>query len=292
MGVPHLNHIVLNTTLIFTYRNHDDLLVNNHEAPFEGSLERGYRGLMFDVCKCANENGEKEITFCHTACGIGPRDPTEVFQNVNKFLNNNPTEFIVFNFEMSRGEDPPSQAELWALMNPIEGFRKKSYNHPGGQWPTARELIANDKRIILFQHNGFYLCHTGNEAECHPKIENYFDYVLENDWSYRDVQTISDSSKSCAGHRGQNGLQEFYSLNNFVTTLLGPSKSSADIINEKDFLLKRLDDCKQVTGMDTNFVNIDFWQRGDTPEVAQIVNAERARRRKRYFNRFLEWIQG
>lgn len=272
--------------------NHDDLLINNHDAPFEGSLERGYRGLMFDVCKCDDGSGNMEIVFCHTACGIGPRDPTEVFTNVDKFLDDNPTEFIIFNFEMSRGDNPPKQSELWDLMKPIDGFKRKTYNHVGDVWPTARELIELDKRIILFQHNGWYLCHEGDEVDCAPRIENFFEYAVENDWSYRDVQSISDSSTSCPGTRGLNGNKQFYSLNNFVTTLIGPSKSSADIINQKEYVLKRLDDCKKTTGYDANFVNIDFWQRGDVPEVAQIVNAERARRRKRYLNRFLRWIQG
>ncbi len=92
-----------------------------------------------------------------------------------------------------------------------------------------------------------------------------------------------DTSKSCVGTRGVLGKKDFYSLNNFVTTGMGPSTASADVINEKDFILQRLEDCREETGMDANFVNIDFWQRGDTPEVAQIVNAERAsmRRRKR-----------
>ncbi len=276
------------------HRNHDSLLVNNHEAPFEGSLDRGYRGLMIDVCKCNDGNGNMQIEFCHSYCGIGPRDPTEVFHNVNKFLDDNPTEFLIFNFEMSTSEDdePPSQADLWELMKPIEGFRRKTYDHSGGQWPTARELIETNKRIILFQHNGDD-CPTGNEANCAPRIENFFDYAMENEWDFGTADAVSDTSKSCAGKRGLNSKKQFYSLNNFVTTELGPWKPAADKINEKDFILQRLEDCKKETGMDANFVNIDFWQRGDTPEVAQIVNAERAaRRRRRFMDRLLDWIQG
>uniref|UniRef100_A0A7S3Q815 Phosphatidylinositol-specific phospholipase C X domain-containing protein n=2 Tax=Chaetoceros debilis TaxID=122233 RepID=A0A7S3Q815_9STRA len=272
--------------------NHDDLLVNNHDAPFEGSLDAGYRSLMFDVCRCDDNNGNAEIVFCHASCGIGERNPTEVFENVDKFLNDNPNEFIIFNFEMNRPDvNPPQQAELWDIVAKIDSFKKKIYNHSGNEWPTGRETIESGKRVFFFQHNGWYLCNTGNEAECNQRIENFHDYAIETDWAFGDIEEIENTATSCIGTRGELGSKDFYAINNFVTTFIGPSKFQAETLNSKDFALKRIEDCKSVTNLDANFLNVDFWQRGDIPEVAQIINIQRGQKNKRSLRRFLRWIR-
>jgi|EP00979_Chaetoceros_neogracilis_P017450 hypothetical protein len=193
--------------------NHDDILVPNHEAALEGALEVGYRGLMLDVCLCPNEEDEMEITFCHSICGVGPRDPSEVFSNINQFLTDNPTEVIVINFEMSSGD--PTPAEIWDVMKTNEGLRQKAYNHDGGAWPTMSGLLAEGKQLVVFEHNHPEDCVDPSKPGCVARIEPWFTYVVETEFDFNNVAAIESYSSSCAENRGVLGLKDFYAVNHF-----------------------------------------------------------------------------
>ncbi len=253
--------------------NHDDLLVSNNEAPLEEALDAGYRGLMIDVCLCNDGNGNFVVEFCHLLCGIGKRDPTEVFTNIEAFLTRNPTEVVMINFEMSHGA--PTGSMLWALADAVPGLRQKTYIHRQGRIPIMRNLLASGRQLILFKHNGNN-CNEENAVGCTPRIAEYFNTVVENNYSFKDVDAIRDSASSCWPIRGTEGRKDFYSVNNFVTTTLGPSKLAANIINQEAFLKQRIVDCQAVTGYEPNIMAVDFWQRGDLPKVVQEVNILRA----------------
>jgi len=187
--------------------NHDDVLIPNNEAPLEGALEAGYRGLQLDVCKCANAKTKTmEITFCHGVCGVGPRD-------LNTFLTDNPSELIIINFEMSVGDATPE--EMWEIMKTDNGIRRKTYNHAGGDWPTMGELLADGKQLILFEHNHIENCSDPTNPGCSPRIETFFNHAVETTWEFSNVDEINDYERSCAEDRGSGGHKYFYSINHF-----------------------------------------------------------------------------
>jgi len=294
--------------------NHDDILIPNNEAPLEGALEAGYRGLLLDVCKCPNaETNTMEITFCHGVCGVGPRDLTEVFTNINTFLTDNPSELIIVNFEMSVGDATPE--EVWEIMKTDNGVRQKTYNHAGGDWPTMGELLADGKQLILFEHNHNENCSDPTNPGCSPRIETFFNHAVETTWVFSNVEEINDYDRSCAEDRGSGGLKYFYSINHFgkeemfvpnceclqkhlsnlcisslVTATFGPSKSSADVLNEIDSINNRVTACEKITKNKVSIFSVDFWQRGHLPEVAQTINKSRGKRRRNKRSRFLQWM--
>lgn len=259
--------------------NHDDVLLANHEAPLEQSLEAGYRGLMLDVCWCNDGTGNLELQFCHMICGVGYRDPLEVFSNIGTFLDNNPTEVIFINFEISHGSPLPTL--IWEVMK-TAGLRSKTYLHDGSNFPTMRNLLLDGRQLIVSKHRGFDCTDTSAEG-CTGRIFEYFTEVIETQYSFNDVEAIEDTSKSCPGYRGVGYAERFYSINNFVTSTLGPSEIAADIVNRKAFIEKRLQDCEAISGYVTNFVSVDFWQRGDLAQVTQEVNIARAKQRRSWF---------
>ena len=55
-----------------------------------------------------------------------------------------------------------------------------------------------------------------------------------------------------------------------------PSKALSEEVNEKEYFLKRLQDCEGVTSLIPNIVNVDFWSTGDVLEVVNEVNQARA----------------
>lgn len=271
--------------------NHDKILLPNHEAPLEEALQAGYRGLMLDACLCPDViTGELVLEFCHSVCNIGKRDPTEVFTNINTFLEENPTEVIFINFEISSGS--PSPALIWEHVK-AAGLQKKAHILGQSNFPTLGNMVANGKQLILAKHRGMDCTDTSVEG-CTPRIFEYFNQVVENHYDFDNVAAIEDSANSCIPFRGQDGTKKFYSINNFVTAHFGPSKVDADIVNEKSFLEKRIEDCKTVTGYDANIVSVDFWQRGDLPRVTQEINIARAASRRslirKTIDKALDWF--
>ncbi|GFH55327.1 hypothetical protein CTEN210_11803 [Chaetoceros tenuissimus] len=268
--------------------NHDHLLVPNHEAPLEQALEAGYRGLMLDVCKCPTSDTTFEITFCHSLCGVGPRDPTEVFANLNTFLNQNPTEIVMINFEMSVGD--PTPQEIWDVLRENTGLRQKTYNHLETEkdWPTLGNLLSDNKQLIVFEHNHDSDCVNPNNPGCNARVEPWFTYAVETEFDFDDVDAVNFYDTSCVFKRGAGGRKEIFQINHFVTATFGPSKSSADELNTYENIQARVEACERITKHPVGSVAIDFWQRGDTVEFTQTLNAERGKRR----NRLLSWIFG
>ncbi len=254
--------------------NHDDVLLPNHKAPLEQALEAGYRGLMLDVCWCTDPNNlpAKRLEFCHGVCGFGRREVDEVFTNIKTFLDENPSEVIFLNFEISSGN--PTPLKIWDAVRRA-GLRQNSYIHRGGAFPTMRDLLLTGKQLILAKHNGND-CSDTSTPGCTPRIFEYFNEVIENYYDFQNVDAIEDSNSFCAPFRGIEGSKRFYSINNFVTATLGPSEKAAEVINQKAFLEQLIKDCKSVTGYNANIINVDFWQQGDLPRVVQETNIARA----------------
>lgn len=77
-------------------------------------------------------------------------------QNVNSFLDSNPTEVIVFIYQVNSAVDQPVDLNaFYNQMTLVDGFLDKLYVHPGTNtsWPTLGELTdptvnkVSEKRI-------------------------------------------------------------------------------------------------------------------------------------------------
>lgn len=271
--------------------NHDDLLGNNR-APLEDALAAGYRGLLLDVCSCPNEDDTAlEIVFCHGFCAVGRRSFEEVFTNINTFLDNNPTETIMINFEISVGDPPPTPSEIWTdIIKYTTALKTKTYIHGSKtEFPTMRELQAAGRQLILFKHNGINCYDTGSNG-CIGRILEFHKYAQETDYDFSSVEEIETYSVSCPGTRGTSSTNDFYAINHFVTKWHGPSLDSAQKINTKSAVQARIAACERRTKLDVNVVAIDFWQEGGLLQVAQEINQARAKRRRSLTQRILGWI--
>ena len=242
---------------------------SNHEAPLEEALEAGFRAFYLDVCICKGE-----IVFCHGTCfWVGTQDPTEVFENVVQFLDNNPSEIVIFNFEISHGSPTPIQ--LWNVMKNVNGLEEKSYVHGGGNWPKLKNLLQDGKQIISLKHNGGN-CLDTRYSGCTPYIQEFFKYTVGTKYHFEKISEIQNVQNSCVGERGTAYQKRFYAINNFVTNSFpGPTEDAAIVLNEKSFVEKRIADCESVMGRDANFVAVDFWQNGELPKIAKKINNDR-----------------
>lgn len=247
----------------------------NHQSPLEEALEAGYRGLNLDICNCGGK-----LVFCHGFCAIAPRDIVDVMQNVNTFLDRNPTETIVFIYQVD--DDADQEVDLnqfYDQMLLVDGLMDKLYVHdsPDSAWPTLRQLTepAFNKRIIMFHYNGPN-CNANPEA-CPDGLHQYYTYASDNDWSNSDVESIEDRVNSC--ELKFNGINNnvFVGLNNFVSP---PSRKSAQTLNAYAAASDYVDTCTEVLQTDINFLLVDYWSEGDLPRFTQDHNAARALRQQ------------
>lgn len=247
----------------------------NHRSPLEEALEAGYRGLNLDICNCGGE-----LIFCHGICALGPRDVVEVMQNVNEFLDKNPTETIVFIYQVDNGAD--QMVDLNAFYDKlllVDGLVEKMYVHEGRDtpWPTLRQLTtpAFNKRIIMFHYNGPN-CNI-DPGGCPDGLHLYYNYASDNDWDHPDAASIADRSTSCQLVKNGINSRTFVGLNNFVSP---PKRSAAKEVNEYAAAKDYINDCMRQLGEDINFVLVDFWSEGDLLRVTQEHNAKRALQRR------------
>ena len=153
---------------------------SNHKAPLEEALEAGFRAFYLDVCICHGE-----VVFCHGNCyWAGEQDPVETISNIVSFLKENPTELIIFNFEMSHGNPTPLQ--LVSLLHKVNGFKSRTYVHRGGYWPTLGSLLQDGKQIISFKHNGINCVSTSNSG-CTPYIQEFFKFTVGTRYDFDNI---------------------------------------------------------------------------------------------------------
>ena len=177
---------------------------------------------------------------------------------------------MVINVQISVGN--PTPTELWNEMVSA-GIKKKVFKYDGGAWPTLQTLIDDEKRLLAFHHNGPD-CSVSSSG-CHARIPPFFDYAHETNWSFDSKNDLNNYSISCPATRGNSGTKEYYSINHFITEFYGPSPNQAPEVNSKESLENKLAGCKQQTGDDANFLNIDFWHKGDLLEVTHSENKYR-----------------
>jgi hypothetical protein len=124
------------------------VLLNNHNFPLEQALVAGYRGLNLDVCNCGGT-----LNFCHGLCSVGTRSIEEVITNVNQFLDENPSETVIFLFQINSDVDQAvSMLDFSNILQQAAGgqFKNKIYQHSGlnATWPTLGQLRnPSDNRV-------------------------------------------------------------------------------------------------------------------------------------------------
>jgi hypothetical protein len=85
----------------------------------------------------------------------------EVMDNVNTFLDENPTEVIVFIYQVNNDVDLTVDLNaFYSQLTQVDGFVDKMYVHGGTNvtWPTLRELKNTNKVCILFNNLRYRLC--------------------------------------------------------------------------------------------------------------------------------------
>jgi hypothetical protein len=211
-------------------------------------LEDGVRGFMLDVHPAADGTP----LLCHGFCNLGSRPLVDGLTDLRLFLECHPTEVLTIIFESNVPET--------AIANAFEASGLLRLVHPqaaSAPWPTLRELIEADERMIVFTADG--------DASLDWHLYSY-DYAWENPYAAETPAELS-----CAEDRGQRSAP-LWIFNHFLTAPFA-SPELSEMINHDPFFTERITACRADAGDDLpNFVTVDFYDIGDVVSIVESLN--------------------
>lgn len=195
------NITTLGTHDSFAFSENPFALSRTQEVGILAQLELGARLLQ---AQGRMKNGV--LHFCHTSCILFDGGSVEDYLlTVKAFLEKNPNEVVTFVFT---NPEEHSVDEVWRPIFESTGIANMSYIPPQpvmsrDDWPTLRELITADKRILLFIDKGA-------DNRTHPERE----YILPQfKMMWEDPYNPTDASFPCSVDRTQGPLPPTDQLN-------------------------------------------------------------------------------
>lgn len=189
--------------------------------------------------------------FCHQLCALGFSSALEGLNEVRAFLEQNPREVL---FIVIQDEITASDTDL--VINQA-GLSPYIYTHPEGQpWPTLRELIDSNQRLIIMAEN---------EGPPPDWYTNVWNSTEETPYTF-----IFKEDFSCEPNRGGTD-KPFFLLNHWIQRG-APNRVDAAIVNDYDFLLARARQCETERGKMPNFIAVNWYSQGDLINVVDTLN--------------------
>jgi hypothetical protein len=201
--------------------------------------------------------GEQGTYFCHIVCELGAIPMTGTLTDVREFLDTHPDEFLIMVIE-----DYIDPEDVEAAFKD-SGLVRYAYVHERDTaFPTMRELIESDKRILVMAEND-------NGGGSIPWYHDGFELMQETPYTFKSAEELSDA-KSCQPNRGGTD-GPLFQFNHWVEKL-PRSPDLGGQVNSYDFLLDRARECKQRRGLLPNLIAVDFYDEGDVFEASRKLN--------------------
>lgn len=200
-----------------------------------------------------------ELYLCHGFCELGALPLKDAFDDVRKFLDDNPREFMAIVFE----DYVPWQGLAKAIEQ--AGLDRFAYRGPWeAPLPTLKEAIDSNKRLLLL---------TENELPDVPWMHNAYEIFEETPYFFPTISKLAAPS-SCDENRGGTG-KPLFMINHWIDTAPNPRPSIARRVNAFSFLWKRVERCQRVRKHFPNMVAVDFYREGDLFRVVDDLNGIR-----------------
>ncbi len=201
----------------------------------------------------AKAGTKRQVYLCHVFCELGATPLDTALGEINDWLDANPNEVVILFFE-----DYVSPEEMDAAFNRSRLIDKVYTHLPGTLFPTLREMIQSDERVVVLSEN------VGNKPR--PDwYHNGFSLVQETPYTFKTPQEFS-----CQPNRGQPG-NPLFQINHWIEKI-PPSPGDATIVNDYNLLLARARQCQQERGHLPNIIAVDFYELGDLIQVVNTLN--------------------
>jgi hypothetical protein len=202
--------------------------------------------------------GTRGIYLCHTFCELGATPLSDALEDIHDFLVTHPAEVVVV-----VNQDYVSPADFVEAVGDA-GLTRYALTPPTtSSWPTLREMIDDDRRLVVLAEN---------RAGAAPWYRLAYERLLEETpYSFDTPAQLADDATSCKANRGPTEAPLFL-INNWVTTDPVPRPSNAAEVNAYATLLARARACQRRRDQLPNLLAVDFYKRGDLFRVVDTLN--------------------
>ena len=196
--------------------------------------------------------GRRDLFLCHGFCELGATPFSETLADIRRFLVTNPREVIVLVIQDEAPAEPIAEAITAADLEPF------TYAHPdrSAPWPTLGELIGSGRTLIVMGEGG---------ATPEPWFHAAFALTQETPYLFASPEELS-----CDPSRGESDAALFL-VNHWINDVT-PSPRDAELLNDRELLLPRLEQCEAERGLKPNLVAVNFYREGDLFEVVDELN--------------------
>lgn len=145
----------------------------------------------------------------------------------------------------------------WSHLLSDCGLIDRVYIHPGGVWPTLREMIDADQRLVLFTLN--------NDSQNQPWVQqlNHF-----SKWAARDLCQKDAKEKVL----GADSPRDLLLMDHHAKLKASEKIDDLKWINSTKLLLQRATKCWDITGNIPNLILVDHYQIGETKNALKMIN--------------------
>jgi hypothetical protein len=206
------------------------------------------------ILRSFNSKPEPGPLLCHSFCALGYKPLADGLAEIRSFLDANRNEVLIVIVE-----DYVSLSDMETAMRD-SGLLKYAYSYDQRSlppWPTLRELIESDKRLVMFVENG-----KDGTADWAPVA---WKFIQDTPFRYASVDLFD-----CRPNRGV-AQDPLLLVNHWVFSII-PSQKDAALANRYDVLKRRAELCVQQRGKVPNIIAVDFAETGDLLRVVRELN--------------------
>lgn len=196
--------------------------------------------------------GPRGLYLCHAFCELGATPLDSGLRAVRDFLIQHPNEVIVLVIE-----DHVPPRDLAGAFE-ASGLARFVYRRSAPRWPTLREMIARDERVVA-------LIESGRAGV--PWLRPAFAVLQETGYSFASAR----DTLSCAPNRGGTS-GSLFELNHWIETTPAPRPSNAALLNAYEALLERARRCERERGRRVNILAVDFYRTGELMRAVGTLN--------------------
>ena len=206
--------------------------------------------------------GERGMYLCHTFCELGATRLEDVLKDIRRFLVTHPGEVVAI-----VNQDYITPADFVGAVEDA-GLARLAFTPPeGDDWPTLREMIDADTRLVMLAEN---------RAGAAPWYQlAYQRLVEETPFEFRSAGLLTDPAAVPAGCAPNRGPAEapLFLINHWVSTDPAPQVRDARRVNAYEPLLRRARECQRIRGHLPNLLAVNFYKEGDVFGVVDALNA-------------------
>lgn len=192
-----------------------------------------------------------------------------VLADVKAFLDRNPRDIFTIKFENMMGIDVLATELVAAGLDRY--VHKQDVTKP---WPTLGEMVASNKRLVLFaKQEGPLFALEKNYAWSPVRAGGKAAGSVK---SLKDLKTVNNMPTVDPNFKNRlaGPKNKLFNLTNVVTIGMGGWKSAAKKVNERSFLRERVKALGRKAGVIPNYIDTDFTEvpNGDVFDVVDELN--------------------